>query len=80
MISSQAPTASGAGMSAHARAFAAPPRPHLAAATAVGGARTSAGLGPGAAERAYRHAAGAGRPVPPREEQPRVVRSTTRFL
>ena len=66
-------TATGVGTSAHARAFAAPPRPHLAAATAVGGAgRNGAALD--------QHVAGAGRRVPPREERPRVVRSTTRFL
>ena len=73
MIASRGATATGVETSAHARAFAAPPRPHLAAATAVGGAgRNGAALD--------QHVAGAGRRVPPREERPRVVRSTTRFL
>jgi hypothetical protein len=65
-----------AATSAHARAFAAPPAPHLAAVSAAGG-----GVSSGEADERRRAVMGAGRAVAPAPAgRPAMVKSTTRFL
>jgi len=66
-----------AATSAHARAFAAPPAPHLAAVSAAGGGVS----GVSEADERRRAVMGAGRAVAPAPAgRPAMVKSTTRFL